>query len=188
MFVRAHKQTWTLLIKSVNWYILLLLDHRNRLRIDLRTVVYIYVKAVGTFLGLGGGGAKKILRGLIILFFKRIQFCSLVYLWFPISTELLTYFSHISIHWSICRCFYNLENFGLAKYWGGGGNCPPPAPLFLRPCTFTVLCETLIWSNTCFTSTSTHTILCETVPWFVSQTRARFKTNLTTKCRRSSVY
>ena len=82
----------------------------------------------------GIGGAKKIFARrsrakffLITLSFKRIQFCSVVYLWFPISTELLTYFSHISIHWSKCRCFYNLEFFGLAKYWGG--NCPPAPPV-----------------------------------------------------------
>ena len=84
-------------------------------------------KAVGTIFGLGG--QKKFCRAkffLIILFFKRIQFCSLVYLGFPISTDLLTYFGHISIHWSICRCFYNLEFFGLPKYWGG--NCPPCPP------------------------------------------------------------
>ena len=79
---------------------------------------------------IGGGGAKPRKKFFNHTFFKRIQFCSLVYLWFQISAELLTYFSHISIHW---RCFYNLEFFGLAKYWGGGGNCPP-APLFLRPC------------------------------------------------------
>ena len=89
---------------------------------------------------LGIGGQKNFARRscakffIIKPFFKRIQFCSLVYLWFPISTDLLTYFGHISIHWSICRCFYNLEFFGLPKYWGGGGNCPPPLPpLFLRP-------------------------------------------------------
>ena len=70
-------------------------------------------------------------QGRIILFFKRIQFCSLVYLGFPISTDLLTYFGHISIHWSICRCFYNLEFFGLPKYWGA---IAPLPPLFLRPC------------------------------------------------------
>ena len=80
--------------------------------------------------GIGGGGATRKFF-LIILFFKRIQFCSLVYLWFPISTDLLTYFGHISIHWSICRCFYNLKFFGLPKYWGGG-QLPPPAP----PCSY----------------------------------------------------
>ena len=61
------------------------------------------------------------------LYFKRIQFCTLVYLWFVISTELWTYFSHISIHWFICRCFYTLEFLGLAKY-GGGAIAPPPLP------------------------------------------------------------
>ena len=97
---------------------------------------YGLFKAVGKILGLGGGEGKKYFapRKFFFnhLFFKRIQFCSLVYLWFPISTELLTYFSHISIHWSICRYFYNLEIFGLAKYWGG--NCPPvpTAMLFLE--------------------------------------------------------
>ena len=39
--VRAHKQTWTLLIKFMSWYVLS--DHQNRLRIDLRAVVYIYI-------------------------------------------------------------------------------------------------------------------------------------------------
>ena len=31
----------------------------------------------------------------------------------------------------MCHCFYNLEFFGLAKYWGGGNcpPCPPPPPV-----------------------------------------------------------
>ena len=48
---------------------------------------HLIYKAVGTILGLGGGGGKKILRGFAAqiffkshFFFKRIQFCSLVYL------------------------------------------------------------------------------------------------------------
>ena len=96
-------------------------------------------KAVGTIFGLGGQKKFCAKFFLTTLFFKRIQFCSLVYLWFPISTELLPYLSHISIYWSISRCFYNLKFFGLAKYWGG--NCPPPLPpLFLRPCVLKCVC------------------------------------------------
>ena len=49
-------------------------------------------KAVGTVCGLGGGG-------ILHFHFKRIQFCTLVFLWFPIFTELWDYFSRIdSIH------------------------------------------------------------------------------------------
>ena len=55
-----------------------------------------FSKAVGTILGLGGGGGDLLQSH---LYFKRIQFCTLVYLRFPISTELLTYFSHMAIHW-----------------------------------------------------------------------------------------
>ena len=39
-------------------------------------------KPVGTFWG--GGGGQKYLRGFLLshLYFRRIQFCTLVYLWF----------------------------------------------------------------------------------------------------------
>ena len=35
----------------------------------------------------------------------------------------------------MCRCFYNLKFFGLAKYWGGGAiapPAPPPVPTAMR--------------------------------------------------------
>ena len=42
---------------------------------------------------------------LSLLHFKRIQFCTLVHLWFPIFTVLCAYFSLITMHWCIC-CYF----------------------------------------------------------------------------------
>ena len=39
--VRANKQKWTFLLKFMSLYVLS--DHQNRLHIDLRAVVYVFV-------------------------------------------------------------------------------------------------------------------------------------------------
>ena len=88
--------------------------------------IYNVYKAVGTFFGLGG---KHFL--ILHLHIKRIQFCSLVYLWFPKFTELSVYFILIYIHLFICHYFLTLNFFGWQNIVGGG-QLPPP--LFLRPC------------------------------------------------------
>ena len=82
--------------------------------------VYLFVSclfmAVGTVLG-WGGGQKFFISHLHV---KRIHFCSLVYLWFPKSTEISVYFSLIYIHLLYVTFLYF---FWLAKYWGRGPPC-----------------------------------------------------------------
>ena len=78
----------------------------------------------------GGGGAKHFVR-LSLFHIKRIQFCTLVYLWFPLSTD-------IAIHLFICRCFLTLKFVWLAKH------CPPPCSC----CHATTITTTTITSTT----------------------------------------
>ena len=69
------------------------------------------------------GATKLLLSGLLTwricylfshLHIKRIQFSSLIYLWFPKFADLWAYFSLIAIHWFICRYFKLLILIDLA--------------------------------------------------------------------------
>ena len=53
---------------------------------------------------MGGGGQKKPFFELHF-HIERIRFCTLVNMWFTISTELKAHFILIAIHWFICRYF-----------------------------------------------------------------------------------
>ena len=83
--------------------------------IRVKQTVPLYLKHVAIFrdkhqgrrngFGIGGGGGAK--KGFFILHLhiKRIQFCSLVYLWFPKFNELSVYFILLYIHLFLCHYF-----------------------------------------------------------------------------------
>ena len=93
------------------------------------------IKAVGTVLGLGGGGgAKNFLRGFAtqIFFYITLTYKRDTVFFISISviskfTELSVYFILIHIHLFISHYFQTLNFFGWQNI-GGGGNLPPPPP------------------------------------------------------------
>ena len=77
-----------------------------------------------------GGGGQQI--WVPHLNFKGMKFRTLVYMWFPISTELWAYFSSFVIHWFMSLFLKSLFLGGWQNI--GGGQLPPcPSP---PPCSY----------------------------------------------------